>query len=59
MKDGWFYMIPIFYNCNTKEIKGRNKVYDFMLGVMIWIHVNIINHITGIYDFPIYIRNKK
>ncbi|MDD5353082.1 MAG: hypothetical protein PHS93_07985 [Candidatus Omnitrophica bacterium] len=50
---GFFYFIPIFYNEENNELKGKNAFFDLLLNIMIFIHKNIVIKITGIEDFPI------
>ncbi len=42
MKLAWFYFIPVYFNLDTLEIKGRNKFYDILLSIMIKIHCVLI-----------------
>jgi hypothetical protein len=58
MEKASFYNIPIYINLENNYIEGRNLMYNLLLDIMIFIHVNFIVHITGLYDFPIKIYRK-
>lgn len=42
MKRAHYRKIPIYYDPCTNEVTGRNWFYDILLGLMLWIDVNII-----------------
>lgn len=46
--------IPIFFNEENNEVKGRNWLYDLLLSINIWFDVEIV----GVEGFPIYIEEK-
>lgn len=52
MKKARYRKIPIYFNPDTGEIKGRNKFYDILVDINIWIDIKIVN----IEYFPIWIE---
>ena len=53
MKRAFYRKIPCFYNEQTGEIKGRNKIYDILIDINIFIDFEIL----GIEYLPIKVEN--
>ena len=45
-----FYGIPCYFNEYTSELKGRNKVYAWLLDIAVWIEAK---YPSSEYGFPI------
>lgn len=50
-----FYGVPCYWNNETDEIIGRNKLYELLLSAMIWIECKFPSNPDG---FPIEIGAK-
>lgn len=54
-----YRFIPCWWNPATDEITGKNWFYDFLIDVMLWIDINIVQ----VDEFPLWVEeidiNKK
>jgi len=50
-----FYGVPCYFNEHTSELAGRNRFYEWLLGIMVWIEANFPSSEHG---FPIEIGNE-
>lgn len=53
MKKAYYRSIPIYFNPDTWEIKGRNLFYDILVDLNIMFDVWIV----GINEFPIWVED--
>jgi hypothetical protein len=44
--------IPCWFNPINDELKGKNKLYEFLLVIMLWIDINIFE----VEEFPIWVE---
>jgi len=51
MKNAYYRSIPVYFNPDTDDIKGRNKIYDIMLDIAIWFDIDVL----GLDYFPIHV----
>ncbi len=51
-KKAYYRKIPAYFNLETSELRGRNKIYDILISINIWIDCNIIQ----VEEFPILIE---
>lgn len=54
-RKGYFYFIPIVYDFETKEIKGRNRLFTVLLFWLMLVN-NLRCKITGYYDKRIILK---
>lgn len=54
-KRAYYRKIPAYFNEETLEIRGRNKFYNWLIAINIWIDINIV----GIDEFPILVEKTK
>ncbi len=51
-RNATYRFIPCWFNPITDELIGKNKFYNFILGIMLWIDINI----NEVDEFPIWIE---
>lgn len=55
MKSATYRGIPCWYNPINEELKGKNLFFEYLLRIMVWIDVNIVE----IDAFPLWIEVDK
>ena len=54
-----YWGIPIYFDPQTNELKGRNALCDFLLDMAVWLDANVVMPFFGIDDFAIEIEGGK
>jgi hypothetical protein len=55
MKKAYYRRIPAYFDPETNEIMGRNKFYDILIDINIWIDFQILN----LEELPVWIEENK
>lgn len=52
IKKAYYRRIPAYIDLDTNELVGRNGFYNWLIGINLWIDVNLV----GIVEFPVYVE---
>lgn len=50
-----YRFIPCWFNDFTNDVSGKNKMWNMLLGIVIWIDVNVV----GVDEFPLWVEDSQ